>query len=83
MQHQLIPDDAKKRGGLTVSQAIEGFVLHKTAQGLSERTIGSYRDILEHWAARIGGETQVADITCPGYLIHPPLFLGQGGAVPR
>ena len=48
---------------LSVSQAIEGFILHKTAQGLSQRTIGSYRDILEHWAARIDGETQVADLT--------------------
>jgi integrase/recombinase XerD len=48
---------------LTVSQAIEGFILHKNAQGLSQRTVSSYKDILEHWAARIGGETQVPSIT--------------------
>jgi hypothetical protein len=56
--------------GLTVSRAIEGFILHKNpafggagAQGLSQRTVGSYKDILEHWAARIGGDTQVPAIT--------------------
>jgi integrase/recombinase XerD len=48
---------------LTVSQAIEGFILHKNAQGLSQRTVSSYKDILEHWAARIGGDTQVPAIT--------------------
>jgi integrase/recombinase XerD len=48
---------------LTVSQAIEGFILHKNAQGLSQRTVSSYKDILDHWAARIGGETQVPSIT--------------------
>ena len=48
---------------LTVVQAIEGFILHKNAQGLSQRTVSSYKDILEHWAARIGGETQVPNIT--------------------
>jgi integrase/recombinase XerD len=49
--------------GLTASQAIEGFILHKNAQGLSQRTVSSYKEILEHWAARIGGETQVPSIT--------------------
>jgi integrase/recombinase XerD len=56
--------------GLTVSQAIEGFILHKNpafggagAQGLSQRTVSSYKDILKHWAARIGSETQVPSIT--------------------
>jgi hypothetical protein len=56
--------------GLTVTQAIEGFILHKNPafggageQGLSQRTVSSYKDILEHWAARIGGETQVPSIT--------------------
>jgi len=34
---------------LTVSQAIEGFILHKTAQGLSQRTIESYKDALVYW----------------------------------
>jgi hypothetical protein len=40
-----------------------GFILHKNAQGLSQRTVGSYKDILEHWAARIGGENQVPEVT--------------------
>jgi hypothetical protein len=31
---------------LTVFQAIEGFILHKNAQGLSQRTVGSYKYIL-------------------------------------
>jgi hypothetical protein len=57
--------------GLTVSQAIEGFILHKNAQGLSQRTVSSYKDILEHWKARIGGDTQVPNI-CAGYFPHPP-----------
>jgi integrase/recombinase XerD len=48
---------------LSVAQAIEGFILHKNAQGLSQRTVSSYKDILEHWAAHIGGETQVSSIT--------------------
>jgi len=44
-----------KRTGLAVAQAIEGFVLHKNpafggtgAQGFSQRTVNSYKDILEH-----------------------------------
>jgi integrase/recombinase XerD len=49
--------------GLTASQAIEGFILHKNAQGLSQRTVSSYKEILERWAARIAGETQVPSIT--------------------
>jgi len=59
-----------KRTGLTVAQAIEGFIFHKNpefggagAQGLSQRTVSSYKDILEHWAARIAGDTQVLIIT--------------------
>jgi integrase/recombinase XerD len=48
---------------LPLSQAIEGFILHKSAQGLSNRTIDSYKEILEHWAAHIGCETQIAEIT--------------------
>jgi hypothetical protein len=32
-------------------------------QGLNQRTVSNYKDILEHWAARIGGETQVPSIT--------------------
>jgi len=42
---------------LMVFQMIEGFILHKNAQGLSQRTVSSYKDILEHWVARISGET--------------------------
>jgi hypothetical protein len=63
MQHRRSSDGAVIRGGLTVTQAIEGFILHKNAQGLSQRTVSSYKDILDHWAARIGGETQVPSIT--------------------
>jgi hypothetical protein len=48
-----------KRLGLTISQAIEGFILHKTAQGLSQRTIESYKEALDHWAAYSGTEKQV------------------------
>jgi hypothetical protein len=33
------------------------------AQGLSQRTVSSYKDILEHWAAHIGGEIQVPEIS--------------------
>jgi hypothetical protein len=33
------------------------------AQGLSQRTISSFKDILPHWVARIGGDTQVPGIT--------------------
>jgi integrase/recombinase XerD len=48
---------------LTISQALEGFILHKTAQGLSPRTVESYRDILKFWAAHVIGDPQVANIT--------------------
>jgi hypothetical protein len=58
MQHRRSSDGAVIRGGLTVTQAIEGFILHKNpafggagAQGLSQRTVSSYKEILEHWAA--------------------------------
>jgi site-specific recombinase XerD len=37
--------------------------LHKTAQGLSQRTIESYKDALDHWGAYACSETQVPDIT--------------------
>jgi hypothetical protein len=57
MQHRWSSDVAKIRGELTVSRAIEGFILYKNAQGASQRTVSSYKDILEHWAARIGGDT--------------------------
>jgi len=58
-----LPVQRSCEGRVTVSQAIEGFILHKNAQGLSQRTVSSYKDILEHWAARIGGDTQVPGIT--------------------
>jgi hypothetical protein len=67
---------------LTVSQAIEGFILHKNAQGLSQRTVSSYKDILEHWAARIGGDTQVPSITSQDLKRLCWLFYSSAGKRP-
>ena len=35
---------------LPLQKAITGFVNYKTAEGLSDRSVDSYRRILEHWA---------------------------------
>ena len=35
---------------LPLGKAITGFVNYKTAEGLSDRSVDSYKRILEHWA---------------------------------
>ena len=53
----------EKRAELTVSRAIEGYLLHKNAQGLSQRTVSRYKDILEQWAGRLNADTQAPSNT--------------------
>ena len=47
---------------LPLRKAITGFVNYKTAEGLSERSVDSYRRILEHWA-EFAGDKNVAQLT--------------------
>jgi hypothetical protein len=41
---------------LPLQKAITGFVNYKTAEGLSDRSIDSYKRILEHWAEFAGNK---------------------------
>jgi integrase/recombinase XerD len=49
-------------GSLALSMAIIGFSNHKTAEGLTERSIDSYKRDLEQWAA-YAGDIDIAQIT--------------------
>jgi len=57
--------------------AITGFVNYKTAEGLSERSVDSYRWILEHWA-EFEVDKNIAQLTdhetnsYPVYGVEPP-----------
>ena len=47
---------------LALLTAITGFVNYKTAQGLSQRSVDSYKRILDQWA-EYGGNKKIAQIT--------------------
>jgi integrase/recombinase XerD len=47
---------------LSLPKAITGFLNYKTAEGLSDRSIDSYKRILEHWAD-YAGEKKVGQLT--------------------
>jgi hypothetical protein len=47
---------------LALSKVITSFINFKTAEGLSERSVDSYRRILEHWA-EFAGIKKVVQIT--------------------
>jgi integrase/recombinase XerD len=49
-------------GSLALRKAIIGFSNHKTAEGLTERSVDSYKRDLEQWAA-YAGDIEVAQIT--------------------
>lgn len=40
----------KPLNSLSLGKAITGFVNYKTAEELSDRSVDSYKRILEHWA---------------------------------
>ena len=44
----------RRTEGLTISQAIDGFVKYKVVEGLSERTLESYSDHLSRCQGRVG-----------------------------
>jgi hypothetical protein len=52
----------RRTEGLTISQAIDGFVKYKVVEGLSERTLESYFDHLNRFQGHIGN-VPVADIS--------------------
>jgi integrase/recombinase XerD len=57
---------------LPLLTAITGFVNYKTAQGLSQRSVDSYKRILEQWAEYLGNK-KVAQFTDPdmnAYLVY-------------
>ena len=57
---------------LPLQKAITGFVNYKTAEGLSDRSVDSYRRILEHWAEFAGNKnvTQFTDHDINSYLVY-------------
>jgi len=57
---------------LPLQKAITGFVNYKTAEGLSERSVDSYRRILEHWAEFAGNKNvaQFTDHDINSYLVY-------------
>jgi integrase/recombinase XerD len=52
----------RSSGSLALRKAIIGFSNHKTAEGLTERSVDSYKRDLEQWAA-YAGDIEVAQIT--------------------
>ena len=57
---------------LPLQKAITGFVNYKTAEGLSDRSVDSYRRILEHWAEFAGNKhvAQFTDHDINSYLVY-------------
>ena len=52
--------------------AIDGFVNYKTAEGLSQRSVDSYKRILEQWAEYVGNKkvAQFTDREINAYLVY-------------
>lgn len=57
---------------LPLLTAITGFVNYKTAEGLSQRSVDSYKRILEQWADYAGNKTisQFTDRDINAYLVY-------------
>lgn len=57
---------------LPLLTAITGFVNYKTAQGLSQRSVDSYKRILEQWAEHAGNKkvAQFTDRDINAYLVY-------------
>jgi len=57
---------------LPLGKAITGFVNYKIAEGLSDRSVDSYKRILEHWAEYAGNKcvTQFTDHDINTYLVY-------------
>lgn len=55
-----------------LGRAITGFVNYKTAEGLSDRSVDSFKRILEHWAKFAGNKsmTQFTDHDINSYLVY-------------
>jgi len=52
----------RRTEGLTISQAIDGFVKYKVVEGLSERTLESYLDHLNRFQGHVGN-VPIADLS--------------------
>ena len=48
---------------LPLGKAITGFVNYKTAEGLSNRSVDSYKRILEYWEEFAGNKTSPNSLT--------------------
>jgi hypothetical protein len=57
---------------LPLRTAITGFLNYKTAEGLSQRSVDSYKRILEQWAEYAGNEkvNQFTDHDLNAYLVY-------------
>lgn len=56
---------------MPLEKAITGFLNYKTAEGLSQRSVDSYKRILEQWAEYVGGKrvAQLTDHDINAYLV--------------
>jgi site-specific recombinase XerD len=57
---------------LPLREAITGFLNYKTAKGLSQRSVDSYKRILEQWADSAGNKrvAQFTDGDINAYLVY-------------
>ncbi len=57
---------------LPLSTAITGFVNYKTVQGLSQRSVDSYKRILDQWVEYAGNKkvAQISDREINEYLVY-------------
>lgn len=57
---------------LPLGKAITGFKNYKTAEGLSQRSVDSYKQILEYWMEYSGNKkiTQFTDHDINAYLVY-------------
>lgn len=50
------PGTSKAKVSLSLAKAIDGFLKFKTAEGLSQRTVDSYKWVLRKWMEKIGDQ---------------------------
>jgi integrase/recombinase XerD len=57
---------------LPLGKAFTSFIDYNTAEGLSDRSVDSYRRILEHWAEFAGNKSiaQFTDHDINSYLVY-------------
>jgi hypothetical protein len=69
---------------LPLGKAITGFVNYKTAGGLSDRSVDSYKRILEHWEELAGNKNvaQFTDHDTNSYLSYSSFIVQAARSIP-